>query len=165
MQYLATFTHIFMQCKYMPEFFDYPGIRLDHGLTMSPLLQRLYSRMTSRFLLMITISGLIWGTPAKVLSLFYKQAVRTLFDYAANSISWVSLCRTNTRARPLHSKAHGKDMLMLENIQFQAVCLVTRACMTTRVVIRAPSWETDSDLTRHKSSCSAMLRGGGEIDY
>ena len=115
--------------------FDYLGIRLDHRLTMRPLLQMVASRMTSRLLLMNRISGLDWGAPSGVLSLFYKQAVRALFDYAANTISWINLCRTDPRTRLPRCNACDKDMLMLERIQYRAARLVTRAPMTTRVEI------------------------------
>ena len=38
--------------------FEYLGVRLDHRLTMRPLIQRVTSRMTTRLLLMNRIYGL-----------------------------------------------------------------------------------------------------------
>ena len=45
--------------------FDYLGVRLDHRLTMKPLIWRVTSSMTTRLLLMNRISGLNWGARRK----------------------------------------------------------------------------------------------------
>ena len=115
--------------------FDYLGIRLDCDLNMRALCRHLAARMTNRLLLMKRISGFTWGAPDSVLALFYRQAVRSLFDYAAPTLALTALGLDNPQTRWRRNKTFLNEFRKLESIQHQAARLILRVPSTTRIEI------------------------------
>ena len=118
--------------------FDYLGVRLDRNLNMDALVQNLAARMRKRLLIMCRISGFSWGAPSAILGLFYRQAVRALFDYAATTIAAThnSVGVQGPRRRAgLTAKSIERNFTTLERVQYQAARIITRAPGTTRVEI------------------------------
>ena len=118
--------------------FDYLGVRLDRNLNMGALIQHLAARMRKRLLIMCRISGFSWGAPSAILSLFYRQAIRALFDYAATTLAAtrnsVGVCGPRHRVG-LTVKSIERKFTALERIQYQAARIIARAPGTTRVEI------------------------------
>jgi DNA phosphorothioation-dependent restriction protein DptG len=59
----------------------YLGFLLDHSLSFVLLATEVANRMRKRLFVMQRITELTWGAAGTVLDIFYKQSLRSLFDY------------------------------------------------------------------------------------
>jgi ribonuclease HI/exonuclease III len=115
--------------------FRYLGTIIHHKLFMRPLIEDLTKRMRARLLIMNRISGFAWGAPSTVLSLFYRQAVRALYDFASPALATAEII-SKTPRYGLHRESYlEKGLTSLETIQYQAARLINRAPRSTRTEI------------------------------
>ena len=98
--------------------YRYLGVVLDKHLNLAPLVDDIVKRQRLRLNVMAAISGFSWGANAKVLRMFYVQAIRSLTDYAAPILSLLLTDMPRVRRR---SRAHALAQLhKLELVHNQA---------------------------------------------
>ena len=112
--------------------YKYLGITLDRSLTFVPLAMEVAYRMRKRLFVMQRIAGLTWGAAGTVLELFYKQAVRSVYDYASPFLAIAHSNLNNSRTRLPTNKRFLSATTRIERVQYQAARLILRVSTTTR---------------------------------
>jgi hypothetical protein len=112
--------------------YRYLGILLDCSLSFVPLATEVANRMRKRLFVMQRIAGLTWGAAGTVLDIFYKQAVRSLFDYVSPFLAIAFANVLNSPRRLAANKRLMGATQKIERVQYQAARLILRVSMTTR---------------------------------
>ena len=112
--------------------YRYLGILLDRYLSFVPLATEVADRMRKRLFVMQRISGLTWGAAGTVLEIFYKQAVRSLYDYASPFLAIAHANMGTSRSKLPASKRLKRAIGKIEKVQYQAARLILRVSRTTR---------------------------------
>jgi hypothetical protein len=105
----------------------YLGILFDNRLTFDGHMNRLVERLKSRLNIMRSITGITWGASPTIMRTFYKQAIRSLVDYAAPALL--------INSTGPHTKRYQNQMAKLEVTQNQALRLIIAAPLRTKLEI------------------------------